>query len=784
MKNTITTITLVFVSFLNAGKIEMGSFRIGARVPVIPENQRNCLSDHERQYIMDNMLDIEFGGMRDTVMFHSPVGNGGMMNGDKQYITNYVDENSSNGWIEDYNCYFVTYDGHWGTDIAISGFYHMDEMTTPILAAATGVVTYVHDGEFDRNTFWSNSAISNTVSLQHADGTRTYYLHMKKNSVAVSMGDTVQIGDTLGFVGSSGFSDGPHLHFEVNSPNGSLIDPWEGDCGMGESRWVNQIPFIGDSSSYPQRVFRHTNTAYPAQNDDEFNYIVSENIPSLTHINPGEDYMSLVAVRNLYANDTLTWKWYKDGLYVDEYSFIPGQTSWWYQGAPYYATSYWWILNTWFPGDENVGEWEEKVFVNSSLVGEKSFTCDIQFNQIPMVVNQQYDVQLGQTIIGEFELNDDGDPFWFHLETGLAYGGEIELYGGRRRKFKYTAPTDYTGNDVFGISATDDRGVTGPEALILLNIYGSGLTDMEVEPTFVQSEQDSVFISATIVGGNDEVSVEAFINDLNSGEVVTVDLENNNGDWSAYWTPDIESFFNVDLQLIDVSESDTVFYEDVGYFTSVGPVIVNMVGDLLAYPGDGLTLDFMVENNSLDQMVPDISVIFEAENMNCLNSISQNMIFLGDINSQDSVSSSPYFFVAFLNDDCNSDSTILININVRSGEDVYWHDDFFLNIETLSAVDWEDVPKEYVLGGAYPNPFNPVAKIDYALIQKNHVTLKIHDLMGRHVKTLVSMEKDAGYHSTSWDATNHVGKPVSAGVYLYTIQAGEFRKAKKMILLK
>ena len=88
------------------------------------------------------------------------------------------------------------------------------------------------------------------------------------------------------------------------------------------------------------------------------------------------------------------------------------------------------------------------------------------------------------------------------------------------------------------------------------------------------------------------------------------------------------------------------------------------------------------------------------------------------------------------------------------------------------------------MGGAYPNPFNPVAKIDYALIQKSHVTLKIHDLMGRHVKTLVSIEKDAGYHSTLWDATNHVGKPVSAGVYLYTIQAGEFRKAKKMILLK
>jgi hypothetical protein len=102
----------------------------------------------------------------------------------------------------------------------------------------------------------------------------------------------------------------------------------------------------------------------------------------------------------------------------------------------------------------------------------------------------------------------------------------------------------------------------------------------------------------------------------------------------------------------------------------------------------------------------------------------------------------------------------------------------------LSTADGEAVPKEYALGGAYPNPFNPIARIDYDLIQKNYVTLEIHNLIGRKVKTLVSLEKDAGFHSTYWDATNNAGEPVAAGVYLYTIQAGEFRQTKKMILLK
>ena len=56
--------------------------------------------------------------------------------------------------------------------------------------------------------------------------------------------------------------------------------------------------------------------------------------------------------------------------------------------------------------------------------------------------------------------------------------------------------------------------------------------------------------------------------------------------------------------------------------------------------------------------------------------------------------------------------------------------------------------------------------------------------MGRMVKILVNASKDAGYHSLRWDATTNIGKAVSAGIYIYTIQAGEYRSTKKMILLK
>jgi flagellar hook assembly protein FlgD len=57
-------------------------------------------------------------------------------------------------------------------------------------------------------------------------------------------------------------------------------------------------------------------------------------------------------------------------------------------------------------------------------------------------------------------------------------------------------------------------------------------------------------------------------------------------------------------------------------------------------------------------------------------------------------------------------------------------------------------------------------------------------MMGRKVSTLVSNQKTAGFKSIQWNATNDKGQPVSAGLYLYTIQAGEFRQTKKMVLLK
>ena len=95
-----------------------------------------------------------------------------------------------------------------------------------------------------------------------------------------------------------------------------------------------------------------------------------------------------------------------------------------------------------------------------------------------------------------------------------------------------------------------------------------------------------------------------------------------------------------------------------------------------------------------------------------------------------------------------------------------------------------DYPVIFKLNNCYPNPFNPVTTLRYDIPENGLVNITIYDMMGRQVKTLINGSQTAGYKTIQWNATNNVGQPVSAGLYLYTIQAGDFRETKKMILLK
>ena len=108
----------------------------------------------------------------------------------------------------------------------------------------------------------------------------------------------------------------------------------------------------------------------------------------------------------------------------------------------------------------------------------------------------------------------------------------------------------------------------------------------------------------------------------------------------------------------------------------------------------------------------------------------------------------------------------------------------FVFENTSLSIDGEIVPEVFALHQNYPNPFNPITSLRYDLPEDGLVNITIYDMMGRIVKTLINGSQTAGYKSIRWNATNDRNEPVSAGLYLYTIQAEEFRQTKKMVLLK
>lgn len=121
------------------------------------------------------------------------------------------------------------------------------------------------------------------------------------------------------------------------------------------------------------------------------------------------------------------------------------------------------------------------------------------------------------------------------------------------------------------------------------------------------------------------------------------------------------------------------------------------------------------------------------------------------------------------------ESGIQINAILKSGEEIVIND---VNINKL-MVSGELVPAKYELEQNYPNPFNPTTTIKYSIAKQGNVSLKVYDMLGSEVATLVNEEKPVGVYEINFNASN-----LASGIYFYKIQAGSFVETKKMIFLK
>ena len=124
-----------------------------------------------------------------------------------------------------------------------------------------------------------------------------------------------------------------------------------------------------------------------------------------------------------------------------------------------------------------------------------------------------------------------------------------------------------------------------------------------------------------------------------------------------------------------------------------------------------------------------------------------------------------------------------VDNSVRAGQSYSYRlkqIDFDGQFEYSKVVNVEvGVPMEYSLAQNYPNPFNPSTSIEYTVPSNEYVTLKVYDVLGNTVSTLVNENKEAGKYNVMFDASN-----LTSGIYFYSIQAGKFNQVKKMMLVK
>lgn len=110
-----------------------------------------------------------------------------------------------------------------------------------------------------------------------------------------------------------------------------------------------------------------------------------------------------------------------------------------------------------------------------------------------------------------------------------------------------------------------------------------------------------------------------------------------------------------------------------------------------------------------------------------------------------------------------------------------------ISLSSVTGIDdlpGAGAPAEFALHQNYPNPFNPSTAIGYQLPAFSEVELTVYNLLGQKVRTLVSQKQPAGYYSVRWDGRNERGAPVSSGIYIYKIEAGDYRQSRRMLLLK
>jgi len=393
------------------------------------ETRGECLTAHQRNEIKTR-LSIKISEIKNdkkqiskissSVSFRWPL----RMIPNQQFqscftIYNYVDQDLSvgpNSWNQfstsnlDYNCGNRTYDtnsgyNHLGIDFGLWPFewYMYENDIVEVVAAEAGTIIDIDDGNFDMNC----SCIGNwnAIYIMHADGSVAWYGHIKQNSfTSKTAGQSVNKGEFLGIVASSGCSTDPHLHFEVYDASDNLIDPYAGPCNSmnSSSWWSNQEPYINSTMNALL-----THSAPPV-----FGCTSSEQPNFSNCFNPGQTIYTAMYYRDQQVGDITDMRLRRpDGSIWN---------SWNHSSPNSYPSSYWywsWIL----PPTGPYGSWT----LEADYQGKTS-TYEFSYTDQPCTCPLSYAHSNGNNLSGTLIWNADFESFGW-IESNQTIGANADV---------------------------------------------------------------------------------------------------------------------------------------------------------------------------------------------------------------------------------------------------------------------------------------------------------------------------------------------------------------------
>ncbi len=398
--------------------------------------------------------------------------------------------------------------------------------------------------------------------------------------------------------------------------------------------------------------------------------------------------------------------------------------------------------------------------------------------------------------------------FYLLVEGGTHYGWEIEpLNDDIDISREIAAELVFTWNTQY-LSATDDFWDARAKMLMVAYDYftdNQGIwwsvfnawssvgvfpqVDVAIPYGYFVPGVDTINVSADIGSYGDEISslrLSIMSSDSTILDTIYMSLQNDEQYDVTYHLPDHEDLLYFSLHL-DVLDTLTIDHGRIGQVITAGPIDVydfSFLGDPLVLPGGTLAMSVELLNSGESGIVPGVTIEVTDYDSTCLSSVSNNSLFYGNINPQETLEQEAGFFMISIDDHCEIGHETFMVMNIMVMSDICWIDTISFSIGEQLNIDEERIPKEFSLYNSYPNPFNPITTIGYQLPKDAIVNLTIFDMMGRQVKNLVNEQQRAGIRTVKWDSTNDQGQSISAGVYLYSIGTEEFRQTKKMILLK